>query len=307
MKVAIIGGTGFVGSYLVDALLHKGHRVSLLVRPGSDHKVGAHANIVTVDGDVGSMQALESAVSGCDAVIYCIGILRENRSRGVTFEALQYQGVVDTAEAAKKAGINRFLLMSANGVDQRATPYQKTKRLAEEHVLASGLDATIFRPSVIFGDPRGRMEIATQVYQDIVKPPIPALGFHNGLSPAKGRLLMSPVHVEDVAAAFVAALEDPESAGKIYHLGGPDDVSWADLIRCVAQAADKSKWIVPFPVSAMKLIAAIFDWLPFFPVTRDQLTMLAQGNCVADGDLERLLGYRPRRFDADSLSYLVST
>ena len=89
--------------------------------------------------------------------------------------------------------------MSANGVKQPGTRYQETKYQAELAAFDSGLDVTVFRPSVIFGNPRGKMEFATQLYQEMVRPPLPAVAFHTGWSPAKGQVLMSPVHVSDVA------------------------------------------------------------------------------------------------------------
>ncbi|MBT8079155.1 MAG: NAD(P)H-binding protein [Gammaproteobacteria bacterium] len=304
MKVAVIGGTGFVGSHIVDALTRKGHHVSLLVRPGSEDKVSASGDLRTIKGDLGAPDAIAAAVEGCDAVIYCVGILREDRARGITYEALQYRGVVDTVAAARAAGVQRFLLMSANGVRRPGTPYQETKLRAEEVALGSDLDVTIFRPSVIFGDPNGRMEIATQLYRDMVKPPIPAVGFYNGLWPGNGQILMSPVHVEDVADAFVGSLDDARTAGEIYTLGGPDDLSWSELIRRVAETVQRRKWIIPCPIGMMKFVAGLFAWSSFFPVTPDQLTMLAEGNTVNTGHLEKLLGKTPRRFTVRNLAYL---
>jgi len=176
MRVAVIGGTGFVGGYLVDALLNASHAVSLMVRVGSEGKVQADVWRKT-SGDVADKSAVEATVEGCDAVIYCVGILRESPARGITFEGLQFDGAVRAVDAAKSKGVRRFLLMSANGAKVPGTPYQETKKRAEDYLLASGLDATVFRPSVIFGDPNGKMEIATQLYRDIVRPPIPAPSF----------------------------------------------------------------------------------------------------------------------------------
>ena len=304
MNVAIFGGTGFVGGYLVDGLLAAGHPVYALVRQGSEAKLRASGLCRVTKGDLGDEDAIQEVVSHCDAVIYNVGLLREFPSQGITFEEAHYEGVRRVVEAAKEAGVRRFLLMSANGVEAASTPYQETKLRAERLVEASGLDATIFRPSVIFGDPRGTMEIATQLYEDLVKPPVPAPGFHTGLSPASGRVLMSPVHVEDVAAAFVTALEDPATFGKTFRLGGPDELSWAEMIERVAAAAGKKKTVLPVPIGLMKLGATMLDWLPAFPVTRDQLTMLAQGNTVPVDPLQALIGNAPRAFNTETLDYL---
>lgn len=304
MRVAVIGGTGFVGSYIVDSLVDAGHSVSLLVRPGSRSKLQRQDISHIVEGDVASEAALDQLLTDCDAVIYCVGILREFPRKGVTFAALQYEGVVRTVEAAINNNVKRFLLMSANGVKVPGTPYQETKKRAEDVVLASGLDATVFRPSVIFGDPRGLMEIATQLYRQMVRPPLPAVGFFTGRSPEKGPILMSPVHVRDVADAFVKVLDDPQSVSQVYELGGPEDLSWTDMIRRISASVGKKKWMLPYPIGLMMFAARFLDWLPFFPATRDQLTMLAEGNTADPAVLQRLIARASRPFNADELSYL---
>ena len=220
MNVALIGGTGFVGGYLVDRLLSNGHSVSLLVRPGSEAKVANADHCRLVPGELSDADALASTVAGNDAVIYNVGILREFPRHGITFEATQYQGVIDTLAVAENAGVRRLLLMSANGVRHPGTRYQESKFRAEQAALESDLNVTIFRPSVIFGDPGGKMEFATQLYQQMIRPPLPAVAFHSGLTPSAGPVLMSPVHAADVADAFVRALDDSATIGKRYELGG---------------------------------------------------------------------------------------
>lgn len=299
MKVAIFGGTGFVGSWLVEALLAAGHEPSLLVRAPLELD-----RCRITRGDIDDADAVGATLKDCDALIYNIGLLREYPRRGITFEHEHFEGVRAAAAAAKARGITRFLLMSANGVKARGTAYQATKFRAEQLVQSQGFDFTIFRPSVIFGAPRGRMEIATQLYRDLVRPPLPAPAFHTGLRPATGQLMMSPVWIGDVADAFVAALENPQTIGRTIEIGGPEALSWTDMIRRVAAATGRRKILLPVPVAAMRLAASLFDWLPFFPVTRDQLTMLAEGNTASAGELERLIGRKAKAFSPDSLSYL---
>lgn len=305
MRVAIIGGTGFVGGYLVDALIDAGHEPSVLVRVGSESKLRQPSKVRAVSGDLASPRGIREVLEGSDAVIYNIGILREFASKGVTFDTLQHRGVIRIIEAAKEAGISRFLLMSANGVKEPGTPYQVSKYRAERALETSGLDCTIFRPSVIFGDPRGTIEFATQLYRDMVVPPLPAVGFYTGSGASKGEVLMSPVFVEDVAKAFVVALEDESTIGQTYELGGPDILSWTDMLERVAEAGGKRKRILPMPIGMMNIAATLFDWLPPFPVTRDQLTMLAEGNTVEPAVLEQLIGRAPQAFSVESLSYLL--
>ncbi|MEO1245365.1 MAG: complex I NDUFA9 subunit family protein [Pseudomonadota bacterium] len=304
MKVALFGGTGFVGGYLVDALLDKGRSPVLLVRAGSEHKLRRAGDIDVVEGDLTDAGAIEAVLDGADAVIYNVGILREYPRAGITFERLQYRGAVRVIEAARRAGVSRLILMSANGVRRPGTPYQETKFRAEEFALRSGMDVTVFRPSVIFGDPRGSYEFATQLHREMIATPLPGIGFHNGWSAGKGQIHMSPVHVEDVARAFVEALDDPSTIGKTYALGGPEVLSWTEMLSRVAAATGRKKTILPMPISLMRVGATAFDWLPFFPVTRDQLTMLAEGNRVESQDLEALTRQQPAEFSNKTLSYL---
>lgn len=304
MRIAIIGGTGFVGGYLTDALLKAGHSPSLLVRAGSESKLREAGHVQTTPGDIASPGALRSLLDGCSAVIYNVGILREFPRRGITFEESQYQGLVRTVEAARATGVKRLLLMSANGVKMPGTPYQETKYRAEEFALQSGLDVTVLRPSVIFGDPHGTMEFATQLFNEMVRPPIPAVSFFSGRDPRKGAVVMSPVHIEDVASAFVAALENEGAVGQTYCLGGPEVLTWKQMLLRIAEATGRKKWILPMPTWVMRVGATLFDWLPFFPVTRGQLTMLEEGNTADPQILRDLIGRDPQGFTVEALSYL---
>lgn len=304
MRVTIIGGTGFVGSYLTDAFLEAGHEVTLLVRDGSERKVHEPDRVRVVAGDIASGEALGAAMEDASAVIYNVGILREMPRRGITFEATQYQGLVDTVAAATRAGVTRLLLMSAIGVKDPGTRYQQTKHRAEEYAFNSGLDVTVMRPSVIFGDPRGTMEIATQLYRDMIRPPIPAVAFFSGRSPETGTVRMSPVHVENVASAFVAALGNDATIGQRIELAGPESLTWTEIVKRIATVTGRSKWILPMPVWLMRIGATLFDWLPFYPVTRDQLTMLQEGNTGSPEALEALTGRQATPFTADNLGYL---
>lgn len=304
MRVALIGGTGFVGSYLTDALLATGHSVSLMVREGGEDRLHSIEHVCTVQGDISDKESIRQLINGCDAVIYNVGILRELPRKGVTFEATQYAGVVNTVDAAVAAGVDRLLLMSANGVKAPGTRYQETKYRAEQYALQSGLDVTVFRPSVIFGDPRGKMEFATQLCNEMVRSPVPAVNFFSGFNPNSGAVLMSPVHVQDVADAFVCALSNDECVGKTYQLGGPEILTWKEILRRIAKAAGRRKWILPMPIGVMRFAATLFDSLPFFPVTREQLTMLQEGNVADPSELVTLIDRQPTGFTAESLGYL---
>jgi uncharacterized protein YbjT (DUF2867 family) len=305
MKVTVFGGTGYVGGYLIDELLDKGHHPVLLVRPGSHHKVRHHERCTLVDGDITSPDTIRTALAGTDAVIYNIGILREFPSSGVTYEALHFEGARRAMDVAEEVGVHRFLLMSANGVKADGTGYQRTKYMAEQYLKTTALDWTVFRPSVLFGEPRGRMEFATQMYRDIVRSPLPAPLFYEGFLPFNaGEFRMSPVYVKDVAAVFVQALDMPETAGQIFPLCGPASLSWKEILKTIAAASGTTKRALPAPVLLLKTLALALDQFAFFPITRDQLTMLMEGNTCDGHNAFQSFGLKPASFDTTMLSYL---
>jgi len=304
MRAAIFGGTGFVGSYLVDALVEAGHEPSLLVRPGSEQKVRHADRCRLVPGGVDDATAIASTLENCDVAIYLVGILREKPSAGITFRSLQFDGARRVIEAAKANGVRRFLLMSANGVRQDGTPYQRTKFEAERYLAESDLPGTIFRPAVIFGDPRGRMEFGTQLRDEMIRLPLPAPAFFSGLSPSRGSFSMTPVFVEDVASAFSRSLYSDSAVDRTLELGGSEELSWREIIRRVAAASGRRKLIVPVPVAPVRLAAALLERFDFFPLSRDELTMLMAGNSVASRRDFELLGIQPAAMTVERLSYL---
>lgn len=304
MRVALVGGTGFAGSYIVDALLGAGHEPVLLVRPGSEHKVRDAGRCHTVAGDLDDAAAIARLLENADAAIYLVGILREEPAAGVTFEAMQFEGARRCIDSAVRLGARKFLLMSANGARADGTPYQSSKYRAEQYLENSGLDGTVFRPSVICGDPRGGMEFLTQLRDQMVRPPLPAVSFFRGYSPATGAARMSPVHVEDVALAFVRAL-DTDTAGFGPHvLGGSEVWTWPDTIHRIARVCGRKKWVVPVPSIMAYGAASLLDRYAWFPVTRDQLTMLMEGNTVDTPAGFEAFGMTPRRLTDDRLAYL---
>ncbi len=305
MKVAIIGGTGFVGFHLTRHLLAAGHIPRLLVRPGSEGRIEERDACEIVQGDVEDRASLNDCLAGADAVIYLIGILREFPARGVTFDALQHQGVVKTIVAAQAQGVERFLLMSANGIHADGTPYQRTKYQAEQALKASSLRWTIFRPSVIFGDPQGRMEFCSQLKKDIIDSPLPAPLFYRGLLPTNaGGFELAPVSVGDVATAFTLALAESRTESQTYSLCGPQRYSWKAILNTIAAASGKHKLMMPAPVLPIQAAASLFDRYPWFPISRDQIQMLMEGNVCHDNDSFARLGLTPTPFGVDQLTYL---
>jgi uncharacterized protein YbjT (DUF2867 family) len=305
MNVAVFGGTGYVGSYLVAALIAHGHQPVLLVRPGSEKKLRQAERCRLEPGQIQDEEAVRRTLDHCDAVFYNIGILRQFPRQGITFEALQYEGARRVIDAAVDAGVKRFLLVSANGAKPDGTAYQRTKYHAEEYLRSTELEGTVFRPSVMFGDPRGRMEFATQLRDEMIRSPMPAPLFYEGLLPiGAGKFRLAPVHVQDVAEIYVRALESPQAVGKTYPLCGPKSLEWHVIIQTIGRAVGKEKWTLPVPAYLVKTAAAIFEGFEMFPITRDQLTMLVEGNTCDSSAVFDAFGIEPTAFNEESLAYL---
>ena len=143
MKVALFGGTGFVGTYIAKELLKNNHDPHLLVRPGSEYKVFQPDKCKVNIGDIGDLKTIELTVKDTDAVIYNIGIIRQFPKKGITFEAIHFEGAKHCIDIAKNFGIKRFILMSANGVKYDGTMYQSTKYLADQYLRNTDLHLSL--------------------------------------------------------------------------------------------------------------------------------------------------------------------
>lgn len=307
MKVALFGGTGFVGSYIIDQILQAGYIPRILVRPGSKDKVVSNDKCEIVEGDINSKDAIVNVLEDAEAVIYNIGIIREFTGQSITYENLHFEGAVSVMNASAEKGIKRFILMSANGVCPDGTGYQKTKWMSEQYLKNTNLDWTIFRPSTIFGDPRGygRPEFCSQLKKDLISLPFPAPLFHKGLIPFNaGSFAMSPIHVKDVADIFVSSIGKENDYGQTIELGGETEVTWKEFINIISTACGKKKLAVPAPVIAVKTVATIFERFSWFPVTKDQLTMLLEGNTCDSKKYFSDNEINPIPFNIDNLSYL---
>ena len=305
MKVALFGGTGFVGTYITDELLNNGHNPLLLVRPGSENKV-SRANDCTLNiGDISDKEIIENTIKESDAIIYNIGLIRQYPKKGITFEKTHFEGAKYCIDIAKELGVKRFILMSANGVKYEGTKYQSTKFLADQYLKNSNLNWTIFRPSLIFGDPKGTIEFCTQLRNDMLNLPLPAPLFFEKLNVINaGKFSMSPIHITDVAKCFVNCIEMENTYKKIYNLGGLYSYNWIELIDTISKASEKNKWKIPAPVEPIKMAAMLLEWLPIFPITKDQLTMLLEGNTCNSSTAFDEFDIQPIEFTVENLSYL---
>ena len=270
MKVFVTGGTGFVGREVVSRLLTAGHKVRCLVRKGAESKLSQYEALELFTGDVTEIDTLSGALEGCDAVIHLIGIIREFPGRGVTFERQHVEATTNIVNLTVESGIRRYLHMSANGASEEGeTGYQTTKWQAEQLVCESGLDWTIFRPSIIFGRESEFVKMTVSMVKSL--PVVPVIG--------SGRYEMQPVAVSQVADSFVRALDLPQTIGRTYHLAGPRPYSYLELLDAVSVALGKgSVHTIRQPLFLMRPAIKLLQSFQPFPITADQLTMLLQGN-----------------------------
>tara|TARA_B100000900_G_C20287101_1_gene596547 strand:- start:264 stop:692 length:429 start_codon:yes stop_codon:yes gene_type:complete len=139
----------------------------------------------------------------------------------------------------------------------------------------------------------------------MIKLPFPAPLFFKGFQFFNaGRFKMSPIHVENVAEFFNNSIEKEEHYSQTYHLGGPQSYNWEEIISTISNALRRNKWMIPAPVIVVKMIALLFDRFSFFPITRDQLTMLLEGNTCDSNDLFKKFEIIPTEFSSKNLSYL---
>ncbi len=269
--ILLTGATGFIGPHVVRALRAEDRPVRALVRDsaaaGKLHAWGCE----TVVGDVTDAESLRQAVEGCDVVVHLVAIINGTPAQ---FDRVMTQGTRSLVAAAKEAGVRRFVLMSALGVDASTkdlVPYYRAKWEMEQTVKASGLEHVIFRPSFVFGPDGG----ALQQFRRIAKlaPVTPIVG--------PGTQRIQPIWIDDVAAYFAAALDMPEAANRTFELGGPAIVTWNEFWSRLKQALGQRRPSVHIPFGLMRFQAAVLERLPRPPVTRDQLAMLAAGDNVA--------------------------
>ena len=273
MTVLVTGGTGFVGPYVVHALRAQETPVRALVRnPARASRLAAWgAELAT--GDVTDQASLLAACEGMDAVVHLVAIIK---GRPEDFERVMTQGTRNVVAAAQEAGVRRFVLASALGLDERskdAVPYFAAKWEMEKAVRESGLDHVIFRPSFVFGRDGGVLPTFVRLAR--FAPVTPIVG--------SGTRRLQPIWVDDLAAYYARAIDEQAATNQTFELGGPDAVSWNEFWERLKRVLGVRRPSVHVPVGLMRSQARVTERLPGAPVTRDQLTMLELGdNVVTD-------------------------
>jgi uncharacterized protein YbjT (DUF2867 family) len=290
--VTVVGGSGFIGRYIVRKLCQHGYRVRVLCR---DTVAAKH---LLVSGDVGQVsiehadvtrpETLADGVRGSDAVIYLPGLLfQSGRQR---FSRVHVEGAKHVAEAASAAGATRFIHMSALGVDASTSRYAKTKLAGEKAVREAFPEVTIFRPSLVIGAEDGFFQRFARM--NMVAPALPLIG--------GGKTRFQPVFVEDIAEATLQCLADDSTCGHTYALAGPETYSFRELLEIMAKTTGQPIRFIPLPRPLAMVIGFFNELLPIAPqITRDQVRSLRTDN-VAPIDMPGLasLGITPTNIHA---------
>lgn len=278
--ILVTGATGFVGAEILRRASRRGWRVRGLARhPDRAEPLGRLPHVELFRGDVSTPEDLDEAMEGVDAVIHLVGIIHEKRQ---TYEEVHVVGTENVLEAVRRAGIDRYVHMSALGAEKGkdATEYFRTKWEAERAVGASGLSATVFRPSVVFGrDDEFTNRLATIARWS----PVVFL-------PGGGRQRMQPVWVGDVAECFLQAAKAASTPRETYEVVGPEILTVAEMTRVLLDAMGRFRRpILPVPMAVAGIGAAAMEAVPGDPLlTRAQLKMLEIEN-VSDPEAVRAL------------------
>jgi uncharacterized protein YbjT (DUF2867 family) len=287
MRIFLTGSTGFVGRHMLQRLLAEGHTVRALVREPARAAAPGQSGVEFVPGDVVEGAGLDQGMKGCDAVIHLVGIIVERG--GNTFARVHHLGARNVVEAAKRAGIARFIHMSALGVRaDGVAAYQATKWRGEEEVRKSGIPYCILRPSLIFGPGDGFVTQMTAIMRSspLLRP-----------VPGNGSPMFRPIFIDDVTACFARALTSDQAVNQTIELGGAEELSLDQALDRIARSAGvrKPPLHIPMPLMFAGAFVAQSLWKNP-PVTVDQLRMLGEGSTCDIEPMVRLLGVQPRGF-----------
>jgi len=296
--VTVFGGSGFIGRTLVKRLAKTGAVIRVPVRNPEHAKLlkpmGDVGQITPFRIDLGSDHEVAAAIAGAETVVNLIGILYE--SRGSRFEAIHGAAPGRIARAAAGAGVRQLVHVSAIGADP-ASPaaYARSKAAGEAALRAALPSAVILRPSIVFGPEDGFFNRFAGLARLV--PVLPLIG--------GGHTKFQPVYVGDVADAIMAALSDPAASGKTYELGGPEILSFKELMQLMLAEIQRHCLLVPIPFGVAMLEATFLELLPVPLLTRDQVRMLKRDTVVGPGALTlHDLGLAPTALEAILPTYL---
>jgi len=293
MKVAVLGGTGFVGSHLVPHLIERGHEVIAISRTGRALPGWGDADAVEPRAADVTRDDLVEALHGAEAAVHLVAIPRETGGR--RFDEVNVGGTRRVVEAAQRIGLKRLVHLSVLGVaDDPRLAYLRSRARAEASVRESSLDWVVLRPSLLFGEGDG--------FFNLVKTTLRWWSPGIVVIPGRGDTRFQPLSVDDLAIAVEKSLVDAGRPGSIYEIGGPTWMTYRDIVDAVMAATGMRRLKVGVPIPLISALTIVTDRiLPIFPVSHDQIGSLGRPNSTDLDAFERAFGSAPRPVD---LSYL---
>ena len=282
----VTGGTGFVGGHLIRRLQQEGLPARVLTRHPDRAQTLRGIGVEIVPGDILDEPSLEKATEGIERVIHLVGIIQE--APGMTFQDVHVEGTRNIIAAAKKAGVRHLFYQSALGTRPGAkSDYHRTKWEAEELVRQSGIPHTILRPSLIYG----AGDKFTVRLSEILKlaPIMPIIG--------SGKSRVQPIYIDDVLSCIVKVMTGDAFLNEIYEIGGPDQLTYEEVTKTIAEAMGINRPAVHVPFLFLKPMArALETLLPNPPLTTNQLVMLQEDNVCSMRDIRDAFGIEPLAF-----------
>jgi uncharacterized protein YbjT (DUF2867 family) len=300
LRIAVLGGTGFVGRNLSERLVVAGHEVRILARHPERHRdLLVLPTAQVIEADVHDPAVLRREFQGVDAVVNLVGILNESGRNGKGFERVHVELPAKVVQACRQSGVGRLLHMSAlHAAPDAPSYYLRSKGRGEQVVHEAenhALHVTSFRPSVIFG-PRDRF---INRFAELLRQ-IPCVF---PLACASARL--QPVYVEDVTRAFALALDRDATFGQRYNLCGPQVYSLQEILTYLTRILGLKHRILPLNQTFSRLQASILQFVPGKPFTPDNFRSLQVAN-VCDAPFPAVFGITPSRLDEIVPTYLSS-
>jgi NADH dehydrogenase len=281
--ILISGGTGFIGSAVVKELLRRHEQVAVLGRDQEQIRRRLGTSVEARAGDVRDPATLAQAMQGAGIVINAVqfpGSPIENRRKGWTFEEIDLKGTRHQVDAARAAGVRRFVYVSGVGAAKDADQHWfRYKWEAEKYLQDSGLEWSIIRPTWVFGPEDPSLNRFLGFAKRL--PFVPMFG--------DGKQSMQPVFIDDVGRAVADAALKPEAANTLFEIGGPEVMSMNDVVRTALEVQGKKKRLLHQPVIAGRAIGRLASILPSPPLSADAIDFITHPAVADNGTLIRVL------------------
>ncbi len=288
--ILVSGGTGFIGSAIVKELPRRGERVVVFGRDAGKIRRRLGTEVEAREGDVRDPASLAAAMQGVDVVVNAVqfpGSPIENRRKGYTFEEIDLKGTRHQIDAAKAAGVRRFVYVSGVGASKESDRHWfrykwEAEKYLQDSAQSNGLEWVVMRPTWVFGPE----DVSLNRFLGFAKllPFVPMFG--------DGKQDMQPVFIDDVGRAAADAALKPEAANTLFEIGGPDVMSMNDVLKTALEVKGKKRVLLHQPAFVGKAIGTLTSALPSPPLSADAIDFMTESAVADNSTLMRVLSPR---------------